>query len=123
MADADSRVDAYIAAAAPFARPLLEHLRAAVHAGCPDAVETIKWGMPFFIHGGKNMVFMAAFKAHAAFGFVHGSRMVRTGKEGEAMGQFGKLLTLRDLPARGELVAMVKAAVALIDAGVPVPRN
>ena len=31
----DERIDAYIARQADFARPILEHLRAAVHAACP----------------------------------------------------------------------------------------
>lgn len=41
----DPRVDAYVAAAAPFAQPILKHLRAAVHAGCPEVVESeyIEW--------------------------------------------------------------------------------
>ena len=32
----DARVDDYIAAAAPFARPVLEQLCALVHAACPE---------------------------------------------------------------------------------------
>jgi len=46
MSARDVRVDAYIAKAAPFARPILEHVRATVHAGCPAVEETIKWGFP-----------------------------------------------------------------------------
>ena len=42
----DSRVDAYIAKSADFARPILTHVRAIVEEACPDAVETIKWGTP-----------------------------------------------------------------------------
>ncbi len=42
----DPRVDAYIERAEPFARPILEHLRAVVHAGCPDVEETMKWNFP-----------------------------------------------------------------------------
>lgn len=40
----DARIDAYIAKAESFARPILEHVRAVVHEGCPDVEETIKWG-------------------------------------------------------------------------------
>ena len=69
MGERDPRIDAYIAKAEPFARPILEHLRALVHATCPDADETIKWGMPFFVSGGASLCHMAAFKQHAAFGF------------------------------------------------------
>ncbi len=36
MPTRDARVDAYIAKAAPFARPILEHLRAVVHQAVAD---------------------------------------------------------------------------------------
>lgn len=42
MARTDGRVDAYIARSADFAKPILKHLRALVHAGCPEVEETIK---------------------------------------------------------------------------------
>jgi hypothetical protein len=43
MASTDPRVDAYIENAAPFARPILIHIRKAVHAGCPGVEETTNW--------------------------------------------------------------------------------
>ena len=52
MGTRDPRVTAYIADAAPFARPILTHLRAVVHEACPEAEETLKWGMPTFMHHG-----------------------------------------------------------------------
>ena len=48
MPTTDPRVDAYITKAAPFARPILIRFRSAFHAGCPQVVETIKWGHPSF---------------------------------------------------------------------------
>jgi len=112
MGTRDPRVDAYIARAEPFARPILEHLRELVHRGAPDVVETIKWGMPFFARK-KNLCHMAAFKAHCAFGFWTGRIAGATGKEGEAMGQFGRIASLEDLPSDRKLVALVREAVAL----------
>jgi len=56
-------VDAYIAKAAPFAKPILAKIRALFHAGCPEIEEKIKWGCPSFERGGLIGV-MAAFKAH-----------------------------------------------------------
>lgn len=117
MATTDPRVDAYIERATPFARPLLAHLRSAVHAGCPQATETIKWNMPFFMHGDRILAHMAAFTQHCAFGFWKGRAVADQGKAGEAMGQFGRITTLADLPPKRELVGIVKRAVALIDAG------
>lgn len=118
----DPRIDAYIAKAQPFAQPILTRLRAAVHEACPDVEETLKWGMPHWTHQGRILVYGAAFKAHAAFGFGHGEQVVSTGKGGEAMGQFGRLTSVADLPAPTKLRALVKKAVKLIDAGAKAAR-
>lgn len=105
----DPRIDAKIAEAAPFARPILTHLRAVVHAALPDVEETIKWGMPHFMLGGKNLAGMAAFKAHCAF-MIHGD-----GRQGDAMGQFGKIRALGDLPAAADLAVRLLEARARIE--------
>lgn len=105
----DPRIDAKIAEAAPFARPILTHLRAVVHAALPDVEETIKWGMPHFMLGGKNLAGMAAFKAHCAF-MIHGD-----GRQGDAMGQFGKIRVLGDLPADADLAVRLLEARARIE--------
>lgn len=122
MAAEDPRIDAYIAAAQPFARPILERLRRAVHAGCPGVEETIKWSAPFFVHGGRILANMAAFRQHCAFGFWHGRDAVDQGRDGEAMGQFGRIVTLADLPAPAALKALVQAAVKRMDADAAAPR-
>ena len=123
MGSTDPRVDAYIAKAAPFARPVLEHLRGAVHAACPPAEETIKWGMPFFVYAGRPLANMAAFKAHCAFGFWNRDAIAQTGKDHDAMGQFGRIESVKDLPSKAALAKMVKAQVALIDAGESMQRK
>ncbi len=112
----DNRIDAYIDASAPFAQPILAWFRARMHAALPEVEETIKWSMPFFTYRGKPFANMAAFKAHAAFGFWKRDSTA-TGHEGEAMGQFGKLAGMADLPEPGALDAMIRQAAALIDAG------
>lgn len=123
MAVKDPRVDAYIEGAVPFAQPLLRVLRTAVHAGCPDVEETIKWRMPFFMHGGRILGHMAAFKQHCALGFWHGRDAADQGKDGEAMGQFGRITCRADLPSAAELKAIVRAVAARMDAGAAAPRN
>jgi len=119
----DPRVDAYIAKAAPFSRPILKHLRALVHATCPDAVETIKWGMPAF-HLDGPLCGMAAFKGHCTFAFWKYSLIpgLATLTEEEAMGQFGRITSLKDLPARRTLVGYLKHAAKLNADGVKVAR-
>jgi len=112
----DPRVDAYIAAKAEFARPILQHIRARVHAACPDVEESIKWSMPFFLYRGRPFANMAAFKAHACFGFWNRQGMA-TGREGEAMGQFGRLTGISDLPSEAEFEALIRDAAASADAG------
>ncbi|MEJ6023779.1 YdeI/OmpD-associated family protein [Ramlibacter sp. PS4R-6] len=122
MGTTDPRIDAYIAKSAGFARPILEHLRKTVHAACPPCEETVKWGMPFFTYNGRPLANMAAFKAHCAFGFWN--RLSGDEAKGkEAMGEFGRIESLRDLPPKTQLAKMVKAQMALIDAGQSVVRK
>ena len=75
----DPRIDAYIERQAEFARPILEHLRAILHAACPDGEETLKWSSPSFLYKGKILAGFAAFKAHATFGFWRGSQILESG--------------------------------------------
>lgn len=119
----DPRIDAYIARSAPFAQPLLTHLRALVHKACPDVVETVKWSHPSFIHAGRILCHMAAFKAHCAFGFWHQEMQAILAKGGhgdaEGMGSFGKLTSVADLPGDRALSGYIKTAVALNASGAP----
>ena len=104
----DPRIDAYIDKAAPFAQPVLRHLRALVHRSLPQAEETIKWGMPHWTVGGKNVAGMAAFKAHCAF-TIHGDGRQGAGQS-EGMGSCGKIASLENLPPDAELAARLEAA-------------
>ncbi|GAB2501553.1 hypothetical protein GCM10027084_14770 [Pseudoxanthomonas sangjuensis] len=117
----DPRIDAYIAKSAEFARPILAHLRALVHEACPQAVETIKWGMPFFVYAGAPLCNMAAFKQHVAFGFWKHALVVGAGSEREGMGSYGKMASLGDLPPEKTLLAHFKKAMALNEQGVKSP--
>jgi uncharacterized protein YdeI (YjbR/CyaY-like superfamily) len=123
MVQKDPRIDAYIARQADFARPILEHLRAAVHAACPECEETLKWSSPTFLYKSEMLAGMAAFKAHATFGFWKGSLVVGEGEEQmSGMGQFGRLTSVDDLPAPEALAALIGKAMALTDAGAKVKR-
>jgi uncharacterized protein YdeI (YjbR/CyaY-like superfamily) len=123
MGSKDPRVDAYIAKSAPFAKPILTHIRKVVHAGCPDAEEAMKWSFPHFMYKGM-LCSMASFKEHCAFGFWKGSLL--TGNVGtksdDGMGEFGRIKTLKDLPGEKALIALVREAAALNDDGVKAPR-
>ena len=117
----DPRIDTYIAKARPFAQPILSRARAAVHAHCPDAEETLKWSSPAFLYKGKIMCNMAAFKEHAMFGFWHGE-LVTGGTGLGAMGSFGRLRSSDDLPEEDILAPMFAKAIQLIDDGVKPPH-
>lgn len=120
MGTRDPRVDAYIERSAPFAQPILEHIRSVMHEACPDVEETMKWNMPHFMYQGM-LGGMSAFKAHCAFGFWKG-KLVVPEQEREAMGQFGRIETIRDLPPRRKFVGYVKKAMKLNQEGVAAPR-
>ncbi len=110
----DPRVDAYIERSAPFAQPILRHLRQVVHDACPDVEETIKWGFPNFTRGGLILCHMASFRQHCAFGFWQGSRIVEDAAEREnAMGQFGRVTGVDDLPAADVLAGYGRRAAEL----------
>ena len=114
-------VDAYITRAGEFAQPVLWYLREAVHAGAPGVVEAMKWSMPFFVYKGVILGNMAAFKAHCSFG-LWGTEVVGVLRgegvaQGGRMGSFGKITSVKDLPARKKLVEFVKLAAKAIDDG------
>src|SRR6478672_5528216 len=124
MGTRDPRVDAYIAKSADFAQPILTYIRETVHAACPDVVETTKWSMPFFDYRGP-LANMSAFKEHAAFGFWKGALVVGNGAgdDERAMGQFGRLTSVKDLPPKKELVAYIRKAAKLNEDGVKVEKK
>lgn len=122
MGKKDPRVDAYIAKSADFARPILQHLRSAVHKACPGVAETMKWSFPHFDYKGM-MCSMAAFKRHCAFRFWKASLMkdpARILSSTEAMGHLGKITALKDLPSDKLLIAYIKEAATLNDEGVKI---
>lgn len=108
----EPRIDAYIDNAQPFAQPILRHIRGRLHAVSPEIEESIKWSMPAFSHRGRLLANMAPFKAHASFGFWNRQEQA-TGQESEAMGQFGRLTRIEDLPTDAEFDALIRAQLEL----------
>jgi len=124
MRKRDDRIDSYIARSAEFARPILTHLRETVHEACPDVEETMKWSFPHFLYKGM-MCSMASFKEHCAFGFWKSSLIVEKGGGGveKAMGQFGRIRKLSDLPSKKVLNGYIKQAMKLNEDGVKSPTR
>jgi uncharacterized protein YdeI (YjbR/CyaY-like superfamily) len=123
MPKLDPKIDAYIEKSADFAKPILIHLRTIVHEACPDVEEAMKWSFPNFLFKGI-LCNMAAFKAHCAFGFWKSSLIVKNnGKAEKAMGQFGRITKLADLPSKKVLQGLIAQAMKLNDEGTPSPTR
>lgn len=115
----EPRIDAYIAKAQPFARPILEKVRERVHAVVPDVEESMKWSMPAYCRNGKIVLGTAAFKEHAAVNFWRGKEL-GLDRSDNAMGQLGRLGSVSDLPK--DLDALIAKAAELADEA-PAPRK
>ena len=123
MPPTDPFVDAYIDKAQGFAKPVLNHIRKLVHEACPDVIETKKWSFPHFDCKGI-MCSMAAFKEHCAFGFWKQSLMEDKAFPAEktAMGSFGRITSLADLPDDKTMKKLIGDAMKLNDAGIKVAK-
>ena len=118
----DLRIDAYIGKAQPFARPILEKIRERAHAAIPAVEEAIKWSMPAYLLDGKIVLIASAFKAHASLNFWRGQEIGDGEPKAGAMGQFGRLTSLDDLPSDAKLDALIREAAALAKTA-PAPRK
>lgn len=128
MATKDKKIDAYIAKAADFAKPILSHIRELVHKACPDVEEKVKWGMPFFDYKGEMLCHIASFKQHAVMGFWKASLMkdpvlVENAKSETAMGHLGKITSLKEMPPDKKIMAWIKEAMELNDKGIKLPAK
>jgi uncharacterized protein YdeI (YjbR/CyaY-like superfamily) len=118
----EPRIDAYIAKSKPFARPILEKVRERVHAVVPEIEEAVKWSMPAYTLGGKIVLQTAAFKAHAVLSFWRGQELSGMQANAGAMGQFGKLASVGELPSDAELDWLISEA-AKLARNAPAPRK
>jgi hypothetical protein len=121
MGKKDPRVDAYIAKSPDFAKPVLLHVRKLVHATCPEAEETLKWGAPHFVDGGI-LCGMAAFKRHCGLVFWHYEPGSWAEKNEQGRGECGKIAGLADLPSDAQLKRCIKFAMKQNAAGVKKSR-
>jgi uncharacterized protein YdeI (YjbR/CyaY-like superfamily) len=126
MSATDPRIDAYIKKSAPFAQPIMKHLRALVHKACPEATETMKWSFPHFEYKGI-LCSMAAFKQHCSFGFWKFSLMKDDKKLLNKVGNtdmaaFDRISSMDDLPSDKILIAYIKEAARLNDEDIKVEK-
>lgn len=124
MPTTDPRVDTYIEKSAEFAKPILVYIRKLVHKACPDVVETMKWSFPHFDYKG-TVCSMASFKQHCAFGFWKQSLMEKDAFPAQktAMGSFGRITTIDDLPDDKVMLGLIHQAVELNEKGVKIQKK
>lgn len=112
-------IDHYIQNTAEFARPILEYIRHSVHIACPEVEETIKWNFPHFMYKNKILCSMAAFKSHCALTFWNSQSMNDGGvlekNNRSAMGHFGKIKLIEDLPNIKPFLNLIREAMRCID--------
>jgi len=118
MPEKDTRVDAYIEKAAPFAKPILIKLRKLIFQACPEVEETIKWSFPNYEIHGAMLCCVAAFKEHCAMGFWKASLLkddhgILHLADKNSMGHLDKILSLKNLPSDKILLAYLKEAALL----------
>ena len=123
MATTDPFVDEYIEKSKDFAKPILNHLRSLVHAACPDVVETKKWSFPHFDYKGM-MCSMASFNEHCAFNFWKQKLLDESAfpTEETAMGSFGRIRSIADLPDDATMKKLIHDAMKLNDDGVKIVK-
>ncbi len=124
MPTTDPRIDAYIEKSADFAQPILTRLRKLIHEACPDVTETLKWSMPSFEYKGLLCGF-ASFKQHCTFGFWKQSLMETDAFPANktAMGSFGRITSLKDLPSDKVMVGLIHQAMELNEKGIKIPKK
>jgi hypothetical protein len=109
-------VDAYIAAAEPFAQPILKKLRKLMHRGCPDVVEVIKWRIPHFEHHGL-LASVSAYQRHVTFAFWRGTSLPNARGAFSVVGNTTmtamKFASLDEIPEDELLLGLIREAVAL----------
>jgi uncharacterized protein YdeI (YjbR/CyaY-like superfamily) len=84
----------------------------------------MKWSFPHFDHKG-TVCSMASFKQHCAFGFWKQSLMEQGAfpTEKTAMGSFGRITSVKDLPPDKVMTGLIRQAVELNEKGVKVVRK
>jgi hypothetical protein len=93
---ADAAVERYFTEQPPDKRALLIKIRGLVEKGAPNAVPSIKWGVPIYQLNGKNICALASFKDHVAINFfAPPSVLLDPAKQLEGNGKTSRLLKVR----------------------------
>ena len=111
---ANASVERYFTQQPPDKRALLIKIRGLVEKGAPDAVPSIKWGVPIYQLNGKNICALASFKDHVAINFfAPPSVLLDPAKQLEGNGKTSRLLKVRSASdiENASIARWLKAAV------------
>ncbi|MCP5074640.1 MAG: DUF1801 domain-containing protein [Rhodobacteraceae bacterium] len=76
MARKFNTIDGYISGCNPYVVPLLEELRAFIHATLPGATEDLQYGAPVFINAqGVPVIYLFGSKEYVNFGFLRSAEL------------------------------------------------
>lgn len=123
MNNLNKKVDDYIAKSEPFAKPILEHLRAIIHETCPDVGEDIKWGTPHYSYKGDHLCMLGSFKNHCSFSiykaeFLKDEKIAASVKAGKKFGYMDKVKSVSELPSTETLISLIKEAMSINEQGI-----
>lgn len=126
MGKRTKEIDAYIAKAPAFAKPILKEIRNRAHEAWPDIEEVLKWGVPHFDYKGP-ILGMAAFKAHANVVFWR-AKLLKDPKgylkiEGAKSMGGRKITSVKDLPPKAAMRSFIRESARLNEAGVKAPSK
>ena len=116
-----SPTEKYIHQSPEFAKPVFQLLVKWIIETCPNSNEAIKWGFPHFMYHGKILCSFAFFSKHCSINIPTAKFMVdqtlqHTAESKIAMGHFGKITSVKDLPTKKKFIGYLKAAMVIIDA-------
>lgn len=115
-----SPAEKYIHQSPEFAKPVFQLIVKWIIEACPNANEAIKWGFPHFMYHGKILCSFAAFSKHCAVSipsakYMEDKTLQRIAESEAAMGHFGKISAVKDLPEKEKMIGYLKAAMDIID--------
>ena len=94
-------------APAPF-RAIGERLHTIIRESAPSLEPIVRWGLPFYVSGGKDVCYIKPGEGFIAFGFAEVANPTRD--EGGSMHPVAWTLTALDAAAEARIGALVKKA-------------
>ena len=118
MATQHPGIDAYIAKSAPFARPILRHLRSWCTRAAPGRGDA-EGSSPHFVYRGCSAAWLRSEPLRVR---VWNGALAFPEKT-DAMGHLGRITSLADLPADRVMIGYIREAARLNESGTKLPQR